>query len=292
MADIFEAVQPLHIISRLCVVTPFSIKKDKGQWIAKVNIYHILSMLIMTTWITASNVLFIMNRKKMFRFAGVNVSEVVEVTITLTFSIFHASVQLIMLSTFFSRHSIIKCLNVIVNVDKELESHGLTIDHKKHKKFIMTCIVLLECFIVLTILASLYSSKEFSSFALNGYILCTTIVTIHFTLILYLQFILIMWTIKARYRKVNRFLCECFTNKYYDDSAKLNNLNKAAKLHDMLVNACECVNAGYGISVSILCHVLFIIIYSFFFLFSLSLKGNVDDFKLILLHHLDNIYSC
>ncbi|CAG9808829.1 unnamed protein product [Chironomus riparius] len=188
----------------------------------------------------------------MFRYAGVNVSEVVEVSITLAFAIFHASVQLIIFFTFISRHSIIKCLNIIINVDKELESHGITIDHKKHKKFIMTCIVSLECFIVLTISASLYSSKEFSSFALNGYILCSTIVNIHFALILYLQFILIMWTIKARYRKVNRFLCESFTIKYYNDSAKLNNLNKAAKLHDMLVNACECVNAGYGISVRIL----------------------------------------
>lgn len=252
MADIFDAVRPLHILSRLCVVTPFSMKKDKGQWITKVSIYDVLLMLIMSTWITISNVLFIVNRKKMFRFAGVNISEVVEVTITITFAIFHASILLIILFTFVARHSIIKCLNIIVNVDKELESHGITIDHKKHKKFIMTCIVSLESFIVFTIVASLYSSKEFSSFALNGYILCSTIVSVHFTLILYLQFILIMWTIKARYRKVNRFLCESFTIKYYNDSAKLNNLNKAAKLHDMLVNACECVNAGYGISVRIL----------------------------------------
>lgn len=249
MLDIFEVIRPLHLVSRIFGLTPFTVKQEKGEWNAVISLWNIFWIFPISILLTSSVAIFTFHHENLFHLVNVPVSEVVELSLTMTCVSFYLAVQLIILITFFMRQSIVKCLNIIVTIDGELKSHGISVDYRGHKKILLILIGVFEAFMLLVISLGIFSVQEYSSFSLNSYILITSLFSVNFSLLFYIHFTLIMWTIKVRYRNVNRFMCESFSILNGSDNAKLSNLNKAARLHDMLVSACECVNAGYGISV-------------------------------------------
>lgn len=253
--NIFDVVRPLHMFSTLFGLTVFGVVKKEGkgiekEWKAKVSIWSFLYILIISIADVIFLGLYFIHADHFLRFKGLQISEVIELIAKLTTIIFFSSMFAITWISFLTRKSIVKCINILWRVNKELSSIGINSKHQKHKNFILKFLIIFEFFLLVTATFTMSTTKIITIMTeIDTYMYTYIFFCAHLQHLFYFQFMLIMWSIKARYHKVNRFLYESFSIICCNDNAKFKNLNKAAKLHDMLVNASECVNMSFSISV-------------------------------------------
>jgi 7tm Chemosensory receptor len=252
---IFETARPLYLVSKLFGLTAFGIEECEGEWKAKVTKWNFLHLIFTTIYFTYVIVVFVLNYDKIYAikvYEYMMMSQVTKVSVLIICIIFFIAVNFETWITFITHKYIINSINLIAKVDREFSKMAIFINHRKHKRILVINLIIVESVLFLTSCASGYHYYFLNKIKSNILVLGSSFVALSIVINFDLQFMLIMWSIKSRYRKLNRFLYETFdTPLCTSNAAKKTILNETAKLHDILVDASENVSVGYGYAVSL-----------------------------------------
>lgn len=292
--SIYDVIKPVHICSQFIGLTSFSIKQDNFlNYEAYFTVYSVLLLFFSSAW-------------NIFYFSQYIFSEVVPVwdftdlsanysseffercsiTVLLFFMI---SFMLINYWIILIKDKIVQFLQLIDEVDRMLKELDITINHKRHQKFLIVLMVLLKVYnfssagmsIVIGKISGAFNVSFMSSFGeIFGYESFS---------MLSLQFILIMWAVYKRYQLANRFLMKIYSQKLLKvetiPSLKVENLNKISILHDKLVDVTKLISFCYGVPVSKFITKVFTILKFF-----TPLTDYVHHWVLLCIHNSLNLY--
>lgn len=254
--NIFDVVRPLHRYSRAWGLTAFGIEENRGKsWKAKLSVLNCVHVILLCAYLIMLGNHFVLHLDELILMEGLILSNVIKIAIILATLVYCFSVIAISLTSLIKRKSMVNVINIIADVDKEFLHHGFRFNYPKHKNFIIFAIISWFFFTIATVFASFFL-MSYVNCQINMFLYLSLVTCVHFIFVFYFQFVLLVWCIKTRFRQLNKFLCTNFTTStmtvYRDDRVKLKNLNLAARLHELLVMACECFNEGFGIAVSML----------------------------------------
>lgn len=247
--NIYEAFEPLHFVSRLTGLSSFSLTQKDGKFKAAYTWFDDVLVAVTSLWCLLFAVLVIVKSDQMWR---INVKVLPDILVETTFFLMISFPLTTVVSHWcilFLKKNLAKILNLIIQVDDELVALKHPIDLRKEKRKNLITSVAIAIFSTSLFILTIFASKS------------SDIYTMHFVLSLSLglcqlsnffltfQFVFFVSAIKSRFQKINLVLREdfWFANGFYGPTSKL---NKAAYLHDMLVDACQFINRFYGIPVS------------------------------------------
>lgn len=251
--NIFDVARPLHQFSRVFGLTAFAIDENEGRsWKARVTVLNIILVLLLSAYLLTLSVFFVINFDELMNMEGIFVTNVIRIATILVTEVFIFTVMMISITTIITRHSIVKIFNIIAEFDRELFNLGVEQNHKKHKILVFTLMTGWTLLTSFALIGSVALHNLHGGFSMNIILFLSLAACINFIFAFEFQFILVLWSIKVRFREVNRFLCKSFNSNSAncDDYLKIKNLIMAARLHEMLVNATEAVSEGFGVAVS------------------------------------------
>lgn len=254
--NIHDIVKPFHVCSKIIGLTAFTIERVQGAFVVSLSWYNIVCILLSTSLSSSYAFWYIVNQQKFIEHSEMELSEAFEngsMCVSFGFLIF-----LMCLNMWFllKRKHFSDILNLLADVDDELDTLKVPLNFRYHKKIVLLficsikVIVLVEISVAFATIFSLNLGLTRQSFILNLLILLAMFVTIEMSAFLMLQFTFWMWAVKLRYKKINLFLKKAFfmpSNKNLRDGNDV--LNKAARLHDKLVDVSKYINICYGLPV-------------------------------------------
>lgn len=248
--DIYDVAYPLHICSQVIGLTAFKITRKSGVFVPSINRYNIFCVLIATFAGLMTTYMFIFRTDDLMVINAVAISVVYERSMFFVVLGFITSTLLVNWWTLGSKTPFSRVLNLIYEVDEELASMKCSVNLKKHKKIILSFVTLTNSMgIISTVMTSLIGEIT-KLFHMNICFLISMFFIVQSNIFFLFQFTFLMWAIKVRYQKINFFLEESFMAApdgiIKDGNGKL---NKAARLHDKLVDASESINRCYGVPV-------------------------------------------
>lgn len=251
--DIYDVGKPLHICSQILGLTSFTIKQKHGFFVASVNIYSIICNVSSSALCLYFGAWYMKNKDEFQVMEG---SEVFENSIVCV-SFGYLSFCLFQNWWFiFVRKYFADILNMLTEIDNDLQVMKVPVNHRHHKAVVLLFICIVKLITSVIIVAALVAightntSGTEEKFASKLFIPVAVMVTTELNVYVMQHFTFWMWTVKIRYEKINLFLQRSFLTSV-NTSAKdgLDNMNKAARLHDKLVDVSKSINICYGLPV-------------------------------------------
>lgn len=252
--DIYDVVKPLHNCSQILGLTSFTIKRKHGLFVASINIYSIICNVSSSALCLYFGAWYIKNKDEFQVMEG---SDVFENSIVCV-SFGYLSFCLLQNWWFiFVRKYFADILNMLTEIDNDLQVMKVPVNHRHHKAVVLLfiCIVkLIASVIIVAALVAIGHSANTSgtqeTIVTNLFISVAVMVTTELNVYVMQHFTFWMWTVKVRYEKVNLFLQRSFlTSVNTSTKDGLDNMNKAARLHDKLVDVSKLINICYGLPV-------------------------------------------
>lgn len=249
--NFYDLAKPLHIWSKFIGITSFSIRKKNGSFVARTTLLNWLGMALSTLWSLALGITIYLhvNKPSVKHFHGI-------------FSSFEKSVYSVLAAIFFSailsnwwmffaKNSFCEILNSMTEVDEGLKAMKIPINMKKQKKFVILFLIILKITIVVSACVTYYIKARHEVLKSSLVAVISMAFFIQYEVFPNIQFVLLVWSVKLRYQKINfflkRMLLDSSINGVRDGNQKLNDL---ASIHDKLVDVSESINRCYGFPVS------------------------------------------
>jgi 7tm Chemosensory receptor len=252
--NIFDVVRPIHRYSRTFGLTAFGIDENKEkEWKAKSSVWSILHVFLLSIYFIIMIAYFLQNFDQLLMLEKIVLSETIKISTILTTVVYCFASLAIAFVTLLTKNAIVNAINIVADVDKELFQIGHRMNHTRHKSFIIYIIIAWSFVTLCAIVFSYWASLKFINFTINPLLYFSMVINVNFIFAFNFQSILIVWCLKLRFREINRFLCTSFTStefKHFESVNKKLNLNKAARLHELIILASECVSDGFGVAVS------------------------------------------
>lgn len=249
--NFYKAAAPLHFVSKLIGLTPFSIKREKEKFVARVSFFNFVCLLCST----ASNIHSLARFMDFYielseYFDLYRASEILQTsTLFISYS-FLFVIIFINWWTFFHRRSFALFLNIFHEVFDDFENMNTLISFSKHKKVVLiTLAALKSCSVFNFILVCYFLMNKVKSVASVSFI--TMWIYLEVIVLCFIQFTFLMWSVKSRYVKINEILVENFLLENGKRSSR-RNLTHIAKLHDKLVDVTDLINRFYGVPVRLI----------------------------------------
>lgn len=254
--NIYDVGKPLHVCSQIIGLTAFSIERVQGAFVVSLSWYNIVCIVLSTTLSTSYAFWYIVNQHKFIKLSVIDISAAFEngsMCVSLGFLIF-----LLCLNIWFvlMRRNFCNILNLLVDVDEELKTLKVPLNFRYHKKIVLLFLCSIKVMTFVQIAAAFAAIESFNlgftgqSFLTDLLIFLAMFVTIETSILLMQQFTFWMWAVKLRYKKINLFLKKAFlvtSNNNPKDGNDI--LNRAARLHDKLVDVTKYINICYGLPV-------------------------------------------
>lgn len=250
--NFYHLAKPLHVWSKFIGITSFSIQRKNGSFIARATLLNWLGMTLSTLWSLSLGITIYLhvNKPSGKHFHGILSS--FEKSVYSVLAAIFVSSTLSNWWIFFARHSFCEILNSMTAVDEELKAMKIPINMKKQKKFVLVFLVILKITIVVGVCATYYikARHEMIKSVLIGVI--SSAFFIQYEVFPNIQFVLLVWSVKLRYQKINFYLKRIsldlgINGSVGDGNQKLSDL---ASIHDKLVDVSESINRCYGFPVS------------------------------------------
>lgn len=249
--NINDVSKPLHFCSTLFGFTSFSIKKKEGGFKESVSYFNLLCIIFMTIWNLICTFAFFSSLNRLRTENELFLSEVFQKSMFLVISSFLSLLTIMNWCTFVLRSYYCRLLNQLLGVDEVLLSLGFSVILKKQKKRVLC---LTGCTFALTFFA--VGVANFVHDILNKgehgmFIILSILICVELWILINSQIMFWMWTVKTRFEMVNSYL----KHEFLTPNSTINcngilKLNKAAELHEKLVEATELINQFYGFPVS------------------------------------------
>lgn len=248
--DIYDVAYPLHACSQLIGLTAFWITRKSGVFVPSINLYNVFCIVVATLAGFMITYMLIFEIDELIVINSVTVSVVYEKSMFCVILGFIATTLLANWWTFASKLPFARVLNLLYEVDEELARMKFPVNLKRHKKVILFFVTLTKSLAVLSLSMTSLIGETTNLFHVNFMFMISMYFVVQTNVFFVFQFTFLMWAIKLRYQKINLFLAENFLASE-DGLIKDGNgkLNKAALLHDKLVDASECINRCYGVPV-------------------------------------------
>lgn len=266
--DIYDVIKPLHLYSRIIGLTSFSIRKEHGTYKGFISVFNVLCLISLSALCCCVIIILFYERDLLFQSSPFFASQVYKKSLV-SIAIGNASLTLFSNVWFVcltSRFTAI--LNGIKEIDDNLGEFGVHINNFRCRNFIYGFI-----FLTIFLTLSFFGFGVWISYTSGAYkeslrYIATDIYTVQCFITLGSHFTFIIWAIKLRYRKINQILMTHFPS--LDSSqhvtGKILKLNKAAIMHDKLVDITENISYCYGVPVSF----NFIFLWKYFFLYTMK----------------------
>lgn len=223
-----------------------------------VKIYHRIILFCFIIWDIASLFLFFGFQEMSWNFLPVKVKKSFQNGMSVLMISYCLMIIVINIWTFHYRRRLIRALNFLIEIDSRLIKLNVDKINFKIQKCILYSLVGLMafmtglCFYIVykTYLSQLYPIYEYTS--VYGAVLTVSLIRcVELYVMIHLQFILFIWTIKSRYHKINSLLKQNIHHIPKEYKELDDKLIELAKLHDKLVDVTESINKFYGFPVSI-----------------------------------------
>lgn len=253
--DIYDVVEPIHAISKLFGISSFSIEKQTGFFIDSITVYNVISIAFATLWNIICTV--------MCAFGASNLSGLKSGQEFHLSEVYHKSMCCVLfafltLSTignwwiFATRKHFCQSLNLLLEVDKELKSLGLSVNLTKHKRIVIFMTALTFTLTTFVIIISNHVQNNLHHMSNGIFVVITFTICVERWLLVNTQLIFWMWMVKLRSESLNLFLKNEFLEpgKEFSETGNLK-LTQAAELQRKIVEVSECINECYGFPVSL-----------------------------------------
>lgn len=253
-SNIYDVIKPVHFFSKLIGLTSFAIRKDNRQgYQAVFAVYSVLLTVISSSW----NIYFISQyvlSEVVWDISREYLSELFE---TCSLLILISLLSYIVLTNFwflFVKDKVMQLLNLLHEVDQMLFEFDITINHRKHQKFLIYILIFIKVCNVSGTLMSIITSTVSGAFKVSYISSFADFLGFESFSMLTLQFVLIMWAVFNRYQLANRFLMKIYSQKISEveiiSRVKVETINKISILHDKLVDVTKLLSFCYGVPVS------------------------------------------
>lgn len=249
--DIYDAYQPVHLISRSIGLTSFSMKTEKGKLEASSTCLSlciiisttVLNLVLAHRFVTKTEEMWIVNEKvlpKIFIDA-------------MYFLILTFSIQTIILQTwtFCTMESVARILNLMTEIDNELSRQFLfQVNYTKQRKYFLGSTLFGLTFIAFSFTLTVMMSDYNEVFKLSIPQSISMGLCMSTNALLMCQFFYFIWSAKMRFRSINSLLSDSSNQRADNFFAIKEKLKKIANIHDLLVDVTQSINKCYGVPVS------------------------------------------
>lgn len=251
--DIYCVAKPFHICSKLVGIAAFTIEKKNGIFVSKKSSFDVLCIFAALAWSLTATYIFCSHTNNFA--ADFNpftiATNIYQKLVLYTVLIFIFFVTQSSWWILFSHEHFCRILNLIADVDEELKLMKCALNLKKHKKVILSFLFASKLGLVLNIASMYLSERQENILNIPILIYAVVCVSIEIGVTIVSQFIFLIWAVKLRYEKINLYLEKNFLSTNCDPENANKNLNRAAILHDKLVEVSEAINRAFGVPVSI-----------------------------------------
>lgn len=221
-----------------------------GKFQASVSFCNICCIALSTIWNVGSTVAVILYLGEMKAARLFTTSEFFE----------NASVNLmlsmILISAFSNwwilqaRKHFASLLNLILEVDESLKAMKFPMNLRKHRQFVFTIVALAKTIVICLVVGPNFvpnAIRENSfSFMENSFMIIASLISIEANMFSLLHFVLWMWAIKLRYKKVNQVLA-LIRPTFITANDEEDRIQSIMTLHDTLVDITHLINRCYGV---------------------------------------------
>lgn len=249
--NIYDVAKPFHVCSQIFSLTSFSIKQRSGKFAATLNCFNIFFMVLFTTCHASYIAFLFSNIKEVSSFRIIYLSEVYENSLIVLMFCYLLYLPSSSFWFFFKRQNLATIFNMIQSVDDQLFEMGVPLNFRKHKKFVLNFAIVTQTVVILSVIFLIFINQNIGYEHLRHLsVICPlySIISTNLGIIVTYHFTFWMWAVKLRFQKINIFLKETFKSGKRVEN-EMEALNKAAKLHDKLVDITECINQCYGFPV-------------------------------------------
>lgn len=251
VSNFHEVFKPLHICSQLVGLTSFVISTNAGMFEASVKFYNIV-ILFVGTLLDCVLILFLVTHDDLWG-AKQNPfvhSKQVESGIAIIVFIFVLIMSVIAIYEYRKRRYLIKCIELICEVDKSPQISSVNdINYKKQKMFVEISIFMTFLLLTYSYVTNYKIKRTFHMESMTHLYMILISKSVNTYFFIYIHLILFITTIKSRYQRINSYLRNKMLGKacLYTFEREL---VEVAKLHDKLVDATQYMNQFYGFPVS------------------------------------------
>lgn len=251
--DIYDTARPLHACSQLIGLTSFSVKKVLGKFVVCLNLFNILCIVLSSILTISISVFYTIIKNDLYEDEITEISDAFENSILAVTFVYMMVLLLQNWWFFLARKYFADILNSLKEFDDNLK---VRLNFQSHRKIVLTSVCSIKTVIVLVTFAAFTHDDTVSDYLVGQpvwkhfFFALTIMITIELNIFLTLQFTFWMWSVKLRYQKLNDFIRENFLSTREENEKNGNdNLQKAAFLHDKLVDVTKYINICYGVPV-------------------------------------------
>lgn len=254
--DIYDAARPLHACSQLIGLTSFSVRKVLGKFVVCLNLFNILCIVVSSILTISIGVLYTTIKHDFYEDEMAEISDAFENSI-LAVTLVYMMVLLLQNWWFFlARNYFADILNLVKEFDDNLDHLKVLLNFQSHRKIVLASVCSIKALTILAIFAAFTHDSTVNEYLFGQpvwkyfFFALTMMITIELNIFLVLQFTFWMWAVKLRYQRINEFIRDNFLATREENEKKGNeNLQKAASLHDKLVDVTKYINICYGVPV-------------------------------------------
>lgn len=252
-SNIYDVIRPIHFCSQLIGLTSFSIKKDSLQlYQGSVTLFNVLCLIISTAWsiftftrLVSFNA--VLHRKYM--------SEFFETCLVIVICFNIVIMAFIVWWLFLIKEKLIALLQSIHDVDEALAELKVPINHWKHKKFIIACLIASKILNFSGGVSTFLMSKYTNFYKLTFIMSLADFIGNEYYSIFCSQAIFFLWAVRIRYQSINQYLMKAYMRKVKNGNKfsvkDAEDLKTVARLHDKLVDIAQDLSFCYGVPVSL-----------------------------------------
>lgn len=248
--NIYDVAKPLHICSQTIGLTCFSIKQKGNVFVYRVTVLNVLCVSLMTFGTLLMIFLYAFYAHQIFSFNRTHISELFENCIFYLLILFQLTTVIVNWTLIAAKFHFAKALTLLKEIDEELETLKLPINLGKHRNVILCFAIIMKSFTLISLYVTTLIGTKTQLYEVNIFMLIAMSFSMEIAVFTIFHFTFWMWAVKLRYQRINQYLKEqflTFVGETGEDGVVV--LNKAAILHDKLVDVTECINRCYGFPV-------------------------------------------